>query len=633
MSSKSRNNPTPRKPQTKVDHVDGGQASLPSVEDFDEIVHVPEGKSRFQYLFLIGLLIFLLIIFIIPAAFQNVATGGSESGVLPGVTWETPEGGAYEMSYPDLIEAMRREEKFRRVLSGGSNSTPTPEEMATQLLLQELATEAGVYVSNESLATTIKPFVEQLGGRDRYIQFTLQNFGTKGTVAFEDYLRRGIRTERYLRLVGMLAAQPKPGDLEEQWVKDNVEYGFDYLAIKSEGFVDAAKAEAPDDDALQAWFDGRSDAEKNRFKTAQSWRLATAYVPIGEAAPNALLERYPLPEGFDTVKEGELFYNMHSYQAFKLEEPTLDDEGNEVKYQSLEDVRPLAEAAAQVKTAVTAWRADLKARTEAGEAVDLAAEAAELGITYVESMAARTREEIVADTMYGGGPVSSFLGTTQAGNLMNGAIVTPKVIEIVKVAETVEPQLKPFSEIRDDVIDLWAKERARDLALDFATALMSDTETMDADAFAALAEDERVELKARDWQTGRGWTGVMPDAEDTFGFFLLIQGETLGLYDMEAGAASEPTPNGDEVFVVRSRGTREQDFSKATPAEVEASRATLSQTLTVNFQKAFSSEDEDSLPEYLVKTYKLAVPESEAMNKRAAEERAKRKAEEGELPE
>ena len=125
----------------------------------------------------------------------------------------------------------------------------------------------------------------------------------------------------------------------------------------------------------------------------------------------------------------------------------------------------------------------------------------------------------------------------------------------------------------------------------------------------------------------------MPDAEDTFGFFLLIQGETLGLYDMEAGAVSEPTPNGDEVFVVRSRGTREQDFSKATPAEVEASRATLSQTLTVNFQKAFSSEDEDSLPEYLVKTYKLAVPESEAMNKRAAEERAKRKAEEGELPE
>ena len=84
---------------------------------------------------------------------------------------------------------------------------------------------------------------------------------------------------------------------------------------------------------------------------------------------------------------------------------------------------------------------------------------------------------------------------------------------------------------------------------------------------------------------------------------------------------------------MRSRGTREQDFSKATPAEVEASRATLSQTLTVNFQKAFSSEDEDSLPEYLVKTYKLAVPESEAMNKRAAEERAKRKAEEGELPE
>lgn len=626
MSSKSRFNNQPRKPQDKLEHVDGGSANLPSAEDFDEIVHVPEGKSKFQFLFLIGLLIFLLIIFIVPTAFQGALTGGDNSELAPGVVWETPQGGKFEMGHIELQLEMREESKLRRVLTGG-NSTPTAEEMATQLLLDQLAKEAGVYVSNEALAAQIKPLIEQLGGRDNYIQFTRQMFGSRGTLVFEERLRTGIRVSRYLTLTGMLAAQAKPGDIEKQWAADNIEYAFDYLLVKGESFVDAAKAEAPDDATLEAWFADRPDTVKNRFKTQQKWRLSAAYVPIGEAAPSALLERYPLPEGFDTAAEGEQFYNLHSYQAFKYEEPIIDDEGNTVTYQPLDDVRPLAEAAAQTQTAMSAWRTDLRTRRETGETLDLAAEAAELGVTYIESTEARERAEIVEDAMYGGGGVSSLLPTTEVGELLSGAIVTPKVIEIVKVVEAVEPTVKPFAEIREEVLDLWATERSNELALEFAKALMGDTTELDADAFAALAEDERVELGRRDWKSGRGWTGEMPAQGDSFGFFLLLNGESNGMYDMEAGAVTEPIQSGTEVYVVRSLGTRETDFANAKPGDVEAAKQALAQTLMVNYQKAFMSEDPEVLPAYLVKTYKLDTPEARESRERAKEQREKRAAE------
>lgn len=629
MSSKSRYNKEPRKPQqSKVDHVDGGQAELPSAEDFEEIIHVPEGRNPLQFIFLIGLLIFLLIIFIIPTAFQGALTGGAASEFEPGVVWTTPEGGDFEMSHIDLQLAMREEESFRRVMMGGQNSTPSAAEMATDLLLRQLATEAGVYVSDDALAARVKPLMEQLGGLDNYRQFTRQYFGQQGTVKFEERLRRSMQVSRYLSLTGMLAAQPKPGDIEAQWRKNNVEYAFDYLTVKAENFVEAAKAEAPGDEELQAWFAGQPDGVKSQYMTDQKWRLGSAYVPIGEAAPATLLERYPLPEGYDTVAEGEQFYNLHSYQAFKLEEPIVNEDGSEQRYQSLEDVRPLVEAAAQVKTAMAAWRTDLRERAEAGEELDLAAEAAELGVTYIEGLEPRTRSEIVEDERYGGGGVSSLLPTTDAGTLMGGVITTAKVIEVVEVVEAVEPEPKPFAEVREEVLDLWAEERAQDLALAFAEELVADTEELSAEAFAALAEDERVELGRRDWKSGRGFTGQLPESGDTFGFFLLMGNDDL--YDMETGQISEPKASGDEVFIVRSEGSREKDFSQASPGEVDAARQALEQELLRNYLMAFSSEDEDELPAYLVETYGLDVPETRVSRERSREQREREAEEAGE---
>lgn len=625
MSSKSRYQNQPRKPQNKVEHVDGGDADVPQLEDFEEIVHVPEGKSKVQFLFLIGLLIFLLVIFIIPTAFQSVATGGADTGGAPGVVWETPIGGKFELSDMELRRAMRDESDIRRVLMGGGNATPTEAEMATQLLQDQLAREAGIFVSDEALA---KSLLEQIGeafpSHEAYVAFTRSAFGSRGTVVFEEYIRKGIIRRRYLTLTGLAAAQPKPGDVEAAWAEGNQEYAFDYLAVKTPAFVEDAKAEAPSAEELEAWLVAQPDTTKNRFKTQAMWRLASAYIPIGEAAPAALLERYPLPETFDAAAEGEQFYNTHSYQAFKLEEPIVGEDGTEVRYQPLDEVRPLAEAAAAVKVAMAAWRDDVRARVEAGEAVDLQAEATALGITYAAQVEAKDRAAIVEDQMYGGGAVSSLLPTTEPGQIMSGVVVTPKVIELVEVLESVEPTLKPFVEIQDQVLDRWAEGRSKELAVEFAEALKGDAETLDMAAFTALADGERVELRAREWGTKPTFTGQLPEG---FELFLMFSGEQAGLFELEEGGLSDAMPNGEEILVLRSRGERDRDFAEATPGEVQQAMQMATSKQLTNYIGAFMSEDRDELPAYLVETYGLRIPSTEESRAKAEEDRKKRDAE------
>ena len=94
MSSKSRNDRKSRnEAHAPIEHVDGGVAEAPSVEDFlgEDTIHVPVGRNRFQFIFLIGLLIFLLIIFIVPGAVQN-SLGKGDNSNLPMVSYETEVG-------------------------------------------------------------------------------------------------------------------------------------------------------------------------------------------------------------------------------------------------------------------------------------------------------------------------------------------------------------------------------------------------------------------------------------------------------------------------------------------------------------------------------------------------------------
>lgn len=625
MSSKSRHNHEPRKPRSKVDHVDGGHAELPSIEDFEEIVHVPEGRSKFQFLFLIGLMIFLLIVFIIPTAFESALTGGGDRAELPAVTWVS-KSGEHSMSPSDFILEKRREDAFRRALNPFARSTPSSAEVASMLVLDQLSLDAGVFVPDSAVVEALRGIMESLGGLDNYKQYLASRF-PGGVPGFETAVRRGMRITRYLETIGRLGAKPDANEIESAWKGQHTEYAFDYIEATGTAFLDAALAEVVDDAALEAWFLQRPEWEQNALKSQQAWRLASAFVRIGEEPPAALLERYPLAEDFDSEAEGGQFYTSYSYLAYRLEEPRIDDEGNEVRYVPKEEVATEVAAAAKTLTALRAWRDDIQARKDAGETVDLAAEAAELGVTFVEGKEARERAELVEDKEFGGGVLTGQLGSAKVGDLLSGVVVTAQVLELVEVLEVREPVLPPFAEIRESVVTSWAKERSAQLALDYLEAKVAGAESMDADSFAALAEgDDMLTYGQRDWLDIS--SSDAPMVFEPASMFIRTQAQTLGLYDLEEGGLAAPAmaSTKDRAILVRSLGSRERDFATATPGEIQQVTSSLKQASIASFRGAFSSDD-NTLPAYLVDAFQLALPQEAANEKKQAEERAAREAE------
>lgn len=626
MSSKSRHNHKPRKPQEDVDHVshvDGGQAALPSIEDFDEVIHVPEGKSRFQFIFLIGLLIFLLIIFIIPSAFQNAVTGGSGSGdALPGVSWTTAKGD-FSMTSVDFTDARRLEDAYRRMTQQGGRRSPSPEETATTLLLDHLSREAGVYISDTAVIAQLRQLLGQTGNMASYKGYLNANF-PGGTAGFEKHVRGRMRIQRYMQLIGRVAAKPLATEMVSAWEDQHAEHAFDYIQAEAASFSDEAMKVIIGDAALETWFGERPDWEQNAQKTEDAWRLGAAYINIGEAAPAALFERYPLAAEFDPVAEGEKFYSSYSFQAFKLDEPRTDDEGKEIRYKLLEEVTDEVAVAAAAQVAMNAWRADIKDRQDRGITVDLAAEAAELGVSFIESKTFQERSALVEDTRHGGGPVTGQLTNTETGALLNGVLVTAEVLEIVSMVEHREPALPAFAEYREAAAEAWAKDYGRSLAMDHMIALRGDHENLDAAGFAALVEgDPRVTMGVRDWleRTERGEFSAEPSS------LLFMQAEQYGFFALEEGEMTDAIESftKDTVFIVRSLGKRMRDFSEASPADLDAVRTSMSQKAMGDFLSAYGSEDE-GLPQYLVDTYQLALPQDTAYKLKTAAERAEREA-------
>ena len=487
MSSKSRYNKSSKTPSTKVDHVDGGQADAPTLEDFEEYVHVPEGRSKTQFILLVALMIFLLIVFIIPTAFQGALTGGGGGGGsdLPAVTFET-EGGEFAMSSNDFYSAKRTEDAFRRVAMPWIRATPSHEEVATSLLLDRLATEAGVRVSDKDLTDNLTSLAQSIGGLEAYKQYMRAQF-PGGAAAFEEAVRRGMRIQRFLDLSSRVAVAPTADLIEAAWLDEHAEFAFDYLYVETLPWEADAKAEAPADEVLEDWLAGRPSWEVDQLKSQEAWSLGQATWSFDSPEPVALFERYPLPEGYDAAAQGKTFYTSNSYLVFKLDEERTDDEGNVIRYAPEEEVSEQSVSYAKVLASMGVWREDVAARRGAGETVDLALEAQELGLGWRMTEGPQDRVAITGDAEYGGGMLASQLALVEAGELFSSVNVTKAGLQVTQVDERVEPVLPPITEIRDEVLTRWARERANELAEEHLTALVGGAQSLEAAAFAALA--------------------------------------------------------------------------------------------------------------------------------------------------
>jgi hypothetical protein len=620
MSSKSRHDHDHKnEAHAPIEHVDGGIAEAPSVDDFlgEETIHVPEGKSRFQFIFLIGLLIFLLIIFIIPGAFQNVFSP-NEGNSLPVVSWETPAG-PMEWNSTEFMMEKRAEAAYLSIY--GMRGTPSEEAVATTLMLDTLAQEAGVVVPDKQVVEIIRGLAEALGGTEAYKLRMKQAFAG-GTKTYERVARRQLRIGKYQTMLSRIAIAPPASRLEAEWHKAHELAAFDYIETATDLYTAAALVEVPNDEGLEVWFNARPDYEKNSFKSAEKWTIGSAFYRLGDEAPAVLAERFPMAEDWDAEAEALRFYQTYSYLMFRLEEEITDENGEITRYVPQEDVDADCRSYSSILASIKAWNEDVTARTAAGEVIPFAKEAAELGLGWHVSVEPMGRTELLADTEFGGGILSSQLLNTEPGQLLKTAIVGKQTIQVAKVMSRQEPTLPEFSTFRDDIANRWADERSGGLAVEALEALTA-AESLTAEAFEALtADNPAFTMGMRDWLDTSGSFADDPNGMEPANLFISLQGASIGLNELEEGelAAAALGTSKTSAFLVRSMGKQAVPFGDANPGQLQQLSDAADRSARTSLMTAFMPID-DILPAYLVENYKMSMPSrDQAIIDRAKEE-------------
>ncbi len=632
MSSKSRkHSQTPRKQARRPEDDSAGQPAAaasksssgenpdePSLQDFLESeIKTPEGKSPLVYASMILLLVFLLIVFLLPpGAFQNT---GRQNPVV--FRWEHPEAGTQTLKSSEFTLEKRKLNELMQIFSG-QNARLEDEQVARMLIQDALAAEAGITVGDTELLDALVPLAEAVGGTRAYEQYVNARF-FGGVQPFEETVRRFLRLSKYESLVQGLATLPSRETIEELW-SEQQEKRYLVARFMAEDFADAARAELPDTAGLEAWFADLEDFRRDSYKRPEARSAEIVGVLLGEgASPDeaALLEAYPLPEDWDDSTQAKIFYDSHFFARYERPEDEIEEpaegEAPQVadRYYSFEEVEAQAARDARLKAGLDAWYKDVAAREEAGETVDLSAEAERLGLDYAEGDRALTRTEWTAEGGFNGRFLAGRLFVLgEAGNLTNGVTVGDQSMCVARLTEIVDPALPPFEELAEELGEAWVSERQVELAEAQARGLIEALEadypreeaTEDeaenplatgpalivpgSEAFEGAASAAGGELLVRDWLPPRVAESDDPNYSEPANEFIRTRGFLFNSF--EVGQVSEPLEDRaeDAWYVVRLDGARSMPLERMKPNDLQGflSRSAMTQRQTFVTEGPFS---------------------------------------------
>ena len=624
MSSKSRKHSSkPVRKRPAVDPVSGlpltegepqsaekhGGLDLP-----DELIHAPKETSKLRFALMIALVIFLLVIFVVPTAFQSALSGGGGPADKTYFSWDPPGGSRIEHKESEfyvtkraLASAVEVDALLRGPLAMGSERTITDEQTARFLVLDHLAEEAGVHVTDTDLVEHLKLLLQFIyqNQADTY-KAVLANAG--GVEAVENTIRRGLRVQRYLNLIGFASAVPTPKEIEERWNEEHEEVSFDYVQLEVEAMKELARAELPDDEALKTWFDELEEFEKNQFRTpARRTAQIASFRSDGLAAVQPLVEAFKPDVEVDPEEEANNYYNRVFATRFVKPPEEAEGEGEEgeaaedplaaaqQEFFSFDDVAEQAIEEAPVYFALTRWLSDLGERQAAGEEIDFAAEAAGYGLELVE-LGPISQVDLTEDERWGGFETVSALFSTAAESFGGSVLARPDDLAVVRVTEVLEPALPPFEEVREDAAERWVEERAPELALERLTELRDGFEEFtpepkeeDENAFAPPVDENLVHRRAPGGAfataaQAAGYTlgtiewfdraNATADPEDKPKLFVT---QNRDLYELEDGEVAEAklTFDREQAFLVIKQGARPVPFDSISPKDYEAYKTNL----------------------------------------------------------
>lgn len=617
-------------------------------EHDDELIVTKVGHSKARFLMILGLMVFTLIVFVIPGSFQSAFRSGSSIGETI-LSFRGPDGSTVERDWASFIDAKRRLDDFYRVQ--GLRVDIEDDDVATFLVLDELARAEGIEVSNREVADAIltgfiRPgskwgIVRPLQTKEAYEQ-TLAGWRIKAQ-RFEGTVRQVLRVERYKSFLSAAACWPEPTEIEASWKESHQEYAYEYVEIPSSAFEEAAAADLPADEELATWYEelpARRSVFDDEFRQAKTAATLIGIRAGGDEDGAGLLARYPRPEDEDPTELARTYYDEVAHRRFVRPEPLEGVElASERLYFPFEEVQAEAEREAPLQRALVEWLQDLQNRMADGEEVDLAAEAAELGLHHEADGVAREHQEWV-DHELGGPFVASALRSPGPNGLTDNVVTDKGGLFVGLVTETVEAGLPPFEEIRERVVEEWTKERAGELALEAAEqlreALLAQAEpapededddadpaadaepamVVSAETFRSAAEAAGWTVGTRDWLSGYTFTSMDfqgqsfqipesplskdPNGEEPANAYIAGQ---MALEDLPAGGLSEAglANDGEHAYVVRSLGSRD-------PAAVRMSREDWDEARMQAFaEKAVEFEERFFGRERLERDYDLVL--------------------------
>ncbi|MEO6709479.1 MAG: hypothetical protein ABI054_01995, partial [Planctomycetota bacterium] len=565
------------------EHGPGATKNLKELHDDDAIV-VPKGTSKLRFLFLLFLTIFILVIFTVGD--ELMSSFGRKATNTDLVSWDGPIVGKRVVTAAEFLDEKRREDDYRRVVNDRTRTDD--DRLATELLLDELAKQSGVEVPMKELSKEVFEGGSGLSmafQNKQLYEMVLQNNGVSGRV-FEGVLRRKLRINRYLQLLSSMTPLPDSLAIETYWKAQHPQVAFDLVGVEHASFDAEARSQLPDAAGMQAWYDGLQDKQQLFFADFLPETDAAeliAYRVAGDNPAAGLLERFPLAADRDQEQLAKDYYNQYSsvrfVRATPLPEGSPEAEGKDRLLNSYEEVAELAKKESMVLEALRAWVSDVKARKQAGTAIDLAMEATTFGLSYRPADTARTEAEWSALPDFGGPFIARSIMGTQKDDFAADVAVDRNGFSFARVTEKIAASPPPFEKVADKAATEWLKQKAQELATAKLNAIRDSfpkaeesvpnkNPKADEAAFKAAAEAAGLSVERRDWMSFSEQASD-PEASKPSHEFLRTSGFLRNLAADEV-APVQPDRTRTHSYLVRSLGTREPAEIKITPGELDS---------------------------------------------------------------